>query len=125
MEIIGKVMLALPKKGGVSQKGNKWALQKFVIKEEGKQYPQSAVVEVFGEDKINEFNLRVGENVKVQFSIDADEFNDNWYNRLRVFAVERVDGTAQPQPQQQKRNYLKKGGVPVEEEQPEQDKLPF
>lgn len=118
-------MLALPKKGGVSQKGNKWALQKFVIKEEGKQYPQTAVVEVFGEDKINEFNLRVGENVKVQFSIDADEFNDNWYNRLRVFAVERVDGTAQPQPQQQKRNYLKKGGVPVEEEQPEQDKLPF
>lgn len=96
MEFTGKVIAALPPRGGVSQKGNSWKSQQFVLREEKDKYPQTTVVEVFGEDKLNEFNLQVGEFVKVAFDINADEYNGRWYNRLRVFAVERVgDAPAQ------------------------------
>ena len=120
MEFTGKIMAALPRVSGISQKGNKWAKQEFVISGEGEK-PTSMVFEVFGEDKLNEFNLQVGDQVKVAFSINATEYKDRWYNHLQAYAVERVEG-------EQKGNgvyYQKAKKQEVEMEIPEQDKLPF
>ena len=89
MEFTGKVIAVLPKNGGVSQKGNAWASQQYVL-DDGRQYPKRVCFEVFGEDKINEFGIKMGELLKIQFDITADEYNGRWYNRLRAWAVERV-----------------------------------
>lgn len=106
MEITGKIIAALEPRGGVSQRtGNSWKTQEFVI-ETHEQYPRKCVFNVFGEDRLREFNIQVGEELTVSFDIDAREFNGRWYNDIRAWRVVRVDpnavaaaSAAAPQPQ--------------------------
>ena len=106
MEITGKIIQVLEPRGGVSQRtGNSWKTQEFVI-ETHEQYPRKCVFNVFGEDRLREFNIQVGEELTVSFDIDAREFNGRWYNDIRAWRVVRVDPNAvaadpaaAPQPQ--------------------------
>ena len=106
MEITGKIIAALEPRGGVSQRtGNSWKTQEFVI-ETHEQYPRKCVFNVFGEDRLREFNIQVGEELTVSFDIDAREFNGRWYNDIRAWRVVRVAPNAvaaapaaAPQPQ--------------------------
>ena len=94
MEITGKIIAALEPRGGVSQRtGNSWKTQEFVI-ETHEQYPRKCVFNVFGEDRLREFNIQVGEELTVSFDIDAREFNGRWYNDIRAWRVVRVDPNA-------------------------------
>ena len=57
MELAGKVIAILQPRDGVSKNtGNKWMVQSYVI-ETHDQYPKRMVFEVFGEDKIKQFNI--------------------------------------------------------------------
>jgi len=90
MEITGKIIAALPARGGVSQRtGNSWKVQEFVI-ETHDQYPRKCVFNVFGEDKLNEYNIQVGDELTVSFDIDAREYNGRWYNDVRAWRVVRA-----------------------------------
>ena len=51
--------------------------------------------EVFGADKISQFNIQMGEELTVSFDIDARQWRDRWFNSFRAWAVNRV---AQQQP---------------------------
>lgn len=94
MEITGRIIAALQPRGGVSQRtGNSWKVQEFVI-ETHDQYPRKCVFNVFGEDKLNEYNIQVGDELTVSFDIDAREYNGRWYNDVRAWRVVRAD--AQP-----------------------------
>ena len=89
MEITGKIIAALEPRGGVSQRtGNSWKMQEFVI-ETQEQYPRKCMFSVFGEDKLNEMNIEVGDTLTVSFDIDAREYNGRWYNDLRAWAIRR------------------------------------
>lgn len=95
MEITGKIKVVCPAKTGVSQKsGNEWKSQEFVVETEG-DHSESCVFNVFGEDKINEFNLKVGELVTVSINLDAREYNGRWFNSLRAWRVMKAQA-AQP-----------------------------
>ena len=94
MEITGKIIAALEPRGGVSQRtGNSWKTQEFVI-ETHEQYPRKCVFNVFGEDRLREFNIQVGEELTVSFDIDAREFNGRWYTDVNVYMVRPVDAAA-------------------------------
>lgn len=58
---------------------------------------------VYGEEKINSFNIKEGEELNVSFDINAREFNGRWYNDIRAWRVER--GNPQAQPMQSPPNY--------------------
>ena len=89
MEITGKIIVACEPRGGVSQRtGNSWKMQEFVI-ETVEQYPRKCMFSVFGEDRLREFNIQVGETVTVSFDIDAREYNGRWYNDIRAWRVVR------------------------------------
>jgi hypothetical protein len=47
------------------------------------------VFRVFGEDRIKQFNIQMGEDITVSFDIDAHEFNGRWFNDVRAFNVTR------------------------------------
>ena len=53
------------------------------------QYPRHMVFNIFGEDRIKQFNIQMGEDVTVSFDIDAREFNGRWYNDIRAYNVTR------------------------------------
>ena len=96
MEIIGKAIAALPVKSGVSQRtGEQWQSREYVI-ETQEQYPKKMCFEVFGTEKLKEFNIRNNDLIKVHFDISAREYNGRWYNSIRAWKVEHVnqDGSA-------------------------------
>jgi hypothetical protein len=112
MDLTGKVIAILPASSGVSQRtGNPWMSQDYVIEVPG-QYPRKCLFRIFGEDRIKQFNIQMGEDITVQFDIDAHEFNGRWFNDIRAYnilrgaAVPPVAGTPEvsPFPPQQSAN---------------------
>ena len=59
MELAGKVIAVLEPRGGVSKTGNEWKVQEYVI-ETHDQYPKKMCFDVFGADKIAQFNIQAG-----------------------------------------------------------------
>lgn len=91
MEIVGKAIAALPVKSGVSQRtGEQWQSREYVI-ETQEQYQKRICFEVFGTDKLKEFNIRNNDLIKVHFDISAREYNGKWYNSIRAWKVEHVN----------------------------------
>ena len=89
MELTGKIIAVLPAQSGVSARtGNNWMSQEYVIEVPG-QYPRKCVFRIFGEDRIKQLNIQQGEDVTVQFDIDAHEFNGRWFNDVRAYNVVR------------------------------------
>ena len=97
MELAGKVIAVLEPRGGVSKNGNEWKVQEYVI-ETHDQYPRRMCFGVFGADKIQQFNIQVGEELNVFFDIDAREWQGRWFNSIRAWKVERVNADAQQMP---------------------------
>lgn len=89
MEITGKIIAVMQPRSGVSPRNNNpWKSQEYVI-ETHDQYPRKCCFNIFGEDKINEFNIQSGEEVTVSFDIDAHEYQGRWYNNIRAWAINR------------------------------------
>ena len=89
MDLTGRIIAVLPASSGVSSRtGNPWMSQDYVIEVPG-QYPRKCVFRVFGEDRIKQFNIQMGEDLTVSFDIDAHEFNGRWFNDVRAFNVVR------------------------------------
>lgn len=89
MELTGKIIVVSePKTGTSSRTGNSWMMQEYVIEVPG-QYPRHCAFIVFGEDRIKQLNIQMGEDLTVQFDIDAREYNGKWYNDFRAYNVIR------------------------------------
>ena len=94
MNITGKIIAVLEQKTGVSERGSSWMKQDFVI-ETLEQYPRRMFFNVFGEDKLREMNIKMGEILTVHFDVNARLYNGNWYNDIRVWKAEH-HGTPTP-----------------------------
>ena len=95
MELQGKVIAALPERSGVSARGE-WKSQEFVIEYQEGQYPRHLVFTVFGADRLQRFNIQIGQTVLVAFDVDAHEWNGRWFTDIRAFDVRQVDPNAAP-----------------------------
>lgn len=95
MELEGKVIAVLAPREGTSRAGNQWKAQEYVI-ETMEQYPKKMCFEVFGTDRIANFEplLQIGNNVRVSFDIDARQWQDRWFNSIRAWKVEAIDSAA-------------------------------
>ena len=94
MELTGRIIAVLPAQSGVSARtGNNWMSQDYVIEVPG-QYPRKCLFRIFGEDRIKQFKIQQGEDVTVQFDIDAHEFNGRWFNDVRAYNI--IRGQAAP-----------------------------
>ncbi len=103
MELQGKIIAALDQRTGTNARGD-WTVQEFVL-ETHDSYPRKMLFSVFGADRLQRFNVQVGQEVNVSFDIDAHEYNGRWYNSIRAFDVRQVDPASvanaapyQPQP---------------------------
>ena len=96
MEITGKIIAALEPRSGVSKtSGSPWMTQEFVLETINEQYPKKMVFNIFGEDKIQQAAISVGDVVVVSFDINAREYNGRWYNDVRAWRVSHdVPGNA-------------------------------
>lgn len=44
---------------------------------------------VFGKERIEQFNISIGETLSVSLNVDAREFKGKWYNSIECWRVER------------------------------------
>jgi hypothetical protein len=101
-------------------------MQEYVIEVPG-QYPRHCAFTVFGEDRIKQMNIQNGEDLTVQFDIDAREYNGKWYNDFRAYNV--IRGQQIPQPVQPAKDdlpfYPNNESFPFQENGDDGGDLPF
>ena len=124
-EISGQIIAVLPTRSGTSAKGTVWSSQTAVI-ETREQYPKKVAFDVFGADRITQFNLQVGEYVTVSYDIDAHEYQGRWFNAVRAWNVVRANQATQ-QPPQPPVNAQPQAPFPPQQQTAQQDEsgLPF
>lgn len=95
MEVVGKIILKLPLQSGVSQAGNNWKKQEYVLETED-SYPKKVHFDFFG-DKADQFPLNVGDRVRLSFDIESREYNGRWYTSIRGWKAEPASAEAPQQ----------------------------
>lgn len=107
MELQGKVRLLLEPRSGISQSsGKEWMSQEVVIDHfwwPNQRDASQAVMRLFGEDRIKQWNLQPNDEVNIRYHIEAHEYQGRWYNEIRIDNVTFVGASASknPQPQNQ------------------------
>ena len=112
MDLSGKIINQLPEVGGNSKSGNAWRKQEYILETTG-QYPKKVCVSVWG-DKIDQFGIKVGEQVTLGIDVESREYNGRWYTEVKAFKVDRSQGGAPAMPE-----------VDTFYSESEEDKLPF
>jgi hypothetical protein len=100
MELKGKVVQLLQQQTGMGKKGQ-WKKQEFILETQS-QYPKKVCLSVWG-DKIDQYNLSVGEVINVAVDLESREYNGRWYTEARAWKVDKNgtsggDGNAAPVP---------------------------
>ena len=98
MEIQGRVVEIMPVQSGVGKNsGREWSSQEFIIEyNENTQYPRQACLRIFGQDRIAEINIQMGEYVNVLFDVESSKYLERWYTRLNVYRVTRIQPGSLP-----------------------------
>ena len=99
MEVVGKIILKLPLQSGVSQAGNNWKKQEYVLETED-SYPKKVHFDFFG-DKADQFPLNVGDRVRLSFDIESREYNGRWYTSIRGWKAQAAAAAAAAEVPQQ------------------------
>lgn len=126
MDFKGVIKKVLPANSG-TKNGKDWVCQGFVIEEVGQRYNQSIVFNVFGQDKIDSFQLAEGLMVTVQLDFKVNEWKEKFYNSVTCYNVTH-EGADAGQPSwgvTEKGQPAQKQSVPTQQGQSDDDDLPF
>ena len=82
----GKISAVQPLVTGKSEKGP-WATQDYVAENTEGRYPMKLLFTVFGEEKINNLKIQIGDEVTVSFEPTAKEVKGKWYGTNKAFRV--------------------------------------
>jgi len=101
MEVKGKVIQLLALQTGMGKKGP-WKKQEFILETQS-QYPKKVCLSVWGE-KVDQYNLAVGDLLNVAVDLESREYNGRWYTEARAWKVDKIGGgggSAGPPPDQE------------------------
>lgn len=98
VKFTGKIIAAGQVQTGTSQNGTQWSSCEYTIEELNEQYPSRAVIQVYGSDKLQQFNIQLGEIITAHIGLKARQSKEGrWFNQLDCWKVDRPN--AQPQSQ--------------------------
>lgn len=107
---------------GTSKAGNAWEKQTIVISCDNATAPYDKIaLQVFGQEVETIKGIKVGERVKVSFSISANEYQGKWYNNVGLFKIE----TEAAKPSRPANNTAPAPAAKAESLEPQQEDLPF
>lgn len=113
MQLTTKLTQLLPIQTGTGKNGE-WKKQDIIVETEG-QYPKKICVSIWG-DKINNNQLQIGNNLKIDFDIESREYNSRWYTDVKAQKVEVVTSNS---------TYASKINTINDSTELEEDVLPF
>ncbi len=97
MEVIGKIIVALPQQSGTSAAGNAWKKQEYVLETE-ETYPKKVHFDFFGERADQFAWIKIGDRIRLSFDIESREYNGRWYTNIRGWKADKVDDAAAATP---------------------------
>lgn len=98
VKFTGKIIAVGQVQMGTSQNGTQWSSCEYTIEELNEQYPSRAVIQVYGSDKLQQFNIQLGEIITAHIGLKARQSKEGrWFNQLDCWKVDRPN--AQPQSQ--------------------------
>ena len=87
MELTGRIVAVQPVQTGEGRNGT-WKKQEYVVEYDRQaQYPRKMMFVLWG-DKIDQYNIQEGQELKIHFDIDCRAYNGRWYNDIRAWKVE-------------------------------------
>jgi hypothetical protein len=89
MDVKGKVIQLLQLQSGMGKKGP-WKKQEFILETQS-QYPKKVCLSVWG-DKVDQFNVRVGDLLTASVELESREYNGRWYTEARAWKIEKQSG---------------------------------
>ena len=90
MELTGKIISIMEAMSGpTAHNGHCYMSQDYVLEVSG-IFPRHCKFRIFGEDRIKQFNIQVGEELTVLFNIEAKEYNGKWFNDIRAYNMIRT-----------------------------------
>lgn len=94
-QVTGKVTHVLPLQEGDSRKnpGTKWQKQDYVL-ETFEEWPKKIAFNIWGEDRIKQAALQVGDTINLSFTVESREYNGRWYTDVRCQFVTKGDAAA-------------------------------
>lgn len=92
MEVIGKIIVALPEVSGQSARGNNWKKREYVL-ETFETYPKKIFFDFFG-DRADQYPLNIGDTIKLSFDIESREYNGRWFTSIRGWKSEPAQAPA-------------------------------
>lgn len=97
MEVQGRISKILPKRTGKRSDGSEWRSQEFIVEffETPDQRWSDKVVLNAMNERIDEYDLHEGDEVRVGFSHGVKEYQGRWYPEFHIYKFEKV--AAQPQ----------------------------
>jgi hypothetical protein len=97
MELSGKIIAILPLQSGEGRNGA-WKKQDYVLEyNTNSQYPKKICFNLWG-DKIDQFNIKEGQELTINFDVDCREYQGRWYNDIRAWKVESAGVSGQGMP---------------------------
>jgi hypothetical protein len=90
MQLTAKLTQLLPIQTG-SGKNGEWKKQDIIVETDG-QYPKKVCVSIWG-DKINEGQLVIGNNLKINFEIESEELNGKYFNNVIANKIVQIVDT--------------------------------
>lgn len=98
VKFTGKIIAVGQVQMGTSQNGTQWSSCEYTIEELNQQYPSRAVIQVYGSDKIQQFNIQLGEIITANIGLKAHQSKEGrWFNQLDCWKVERPSAQQQGQ----------------------------
>ena len=123
MEVQGRISKILPMRKGKRSDGSEWRSQEFIVEffeTPDQQWSDKVVLSAMNE-RIDEYDLHEGKEVRVGFSHGAREYQGKWYPEFHIYKFETV--AAQPQPTVKVEEPTAPAPEPAQEKK--DDDLPF
>lgn len=126
MEYSGKIVEVGELKSGTSSKtGNGWCSRQYVMLDASSQREKHIAFEVFGKEKIDEFDIQAGDNVTVTLDLESRVWNQRWFTNVRCIKCEKEKPQQVEEPAKSEEKVIKNAEpAPKKQEQPYND-LPF
>jgi hypothetical protein len=86
MELSGKIVQELAEQSGNGRNGV-WKKKEYILETLG-NYPKKVCLSVWG-DKIDQFNMKEGDDVNIGIELESREYNGRWYTDVKAWKVDK------------------------------------
>lgn len=88
-EATGIIIAELPSAGGQGRNGKDWEKREYVLTTTD-VYPKNLRFAIYSFDGPIDSPLKIGDRVKVLFTVEAREYNGNWYNEVKAYHIDKM-----------------------------------